>query len=122
MVEGEILLAENKIDIGIGELREAIKLEDALKYDEPPAWLIPVRHSLGAVLMKQTRFAEAEQLYRDDHKRLPDNGWSLFGLAESLREQKKNSDETARTKAKFQKVWAKADLKIESSCLCQPRT
>jgi tetratricopeptide (TPR) repeat protein len=121
MVEGEILVAENKIDNGIAELREAIKLEDALHYDEPPGWLIPVRHSLGAVLMKQKRFAEAEQVYRDDLKRLPDNGWSLFGLAESLREQKKNDEEAAKTKAKFGKIWAKADTKIDSSCLCQPR-
>jgi tetratricopeptide (TPR) repeat protein len=122
MVEGEILVAENKIDDGIAELRAAIALEDALKYDEPPGWLIPVRHSLGAVLMKQSRFAEAEQVYRDDLARLPANGWSLLGLAESLRAQKKNEEEAAKTKAKFEKVWAKADLKINSSCLCQPRT
>jgi tetratricopeptide (TPR) repeat protein len=122
MVEGEILVAENKIDDGIAELRAAIALEDALKYDEPPGWLIPVRHSLGAVLMKQRRFAEAEQVYRDDLARLPANGWSLLGLAESLRAQKKNEVEAVKTKATFEKVWAKADLKINSSCLCQPRT
>jgi hypothetical protein len=77
MVEGEILIRENKLDAGIAALREAIKLEDALHYDEPPGWLIPVRHSLGAVLMKQQRFAEAEQVYRDDLVRSPENGWSL---------------------------------------------
>jgi tetratricopeptide (TPR) repeat protein len=122
MVEGEILVAEGKIDSGIEQLRAAIKNEDALKYDEPPGWLIPVRHSLGAVLMKQQRFAEAEQVYRDDLARLPGNGWSLLGLGESLRAQKKNEEEAAKTKAKFENVWAKADLKIDSSCLCQPRT
>jgi hypothetical protein len=51
MIEGEILVAEDKIDGGIEQLRAAIKKEDGLKYDEPPGWLIPVRHSLGAVLM-----------------------------------------------------------------------
>jgi tetratricopeptide (TPR) repeat protein len=122
MVEGEILIAEGKIDSGIEQLRAAIQKEDALKYDEPPGWLIPVRHSLGAVLMKQQRFADAEQVYRDDLARLPGNGWSLLGLAESLRAQKKNEEEAAKTKAQFEKVWAKADLKINSSCLCQPRT
>src|SRR5438046_7279049 len=35
MTEGEILVRENKLDAGIAELREAIKLEDGLKYDEP---------------------------------------------------------------------------------------
>jgi tetratricopeptide (TPR) repeat protein len=122
MVEGEILVAEGKIESGIEQLRAAIKMEDALKYDEPPGWLIPVRHSLGAVLMKQQRFAEAEQVYRDDLARLPGNGWSLLGLADSLRQQKKNADEAARIQAQFKKVWAKADLTITSSCLCQPQT
>jgi tetratricopeptide (TPR) repeat protein len=121
MVEGEILIAERKIDRGIEQLRAAIQKEDALKYDEPPGWLIPVRHSLGAVLMKQQRFAEAEQVYRDDLARLPENGWSLLGLAESLRKQKKNADEIAQTQAQFEKVWAKADLTITTSCLCQPQ-
>ncbi|PZR71752.1 MAG: hypothetical protein DLM73_15320 [Chthoniobacterales bacterium] len=119
MLEGEILVAEKKVDEGIAELQTAVKEEDLLKYDEPPAWMIPVRHSLGAVLMKAGKFAEAEQVYRDDLARLPDNGWSLFGLAESLHEQKKNDAEATATKSKFQKTWAKADVKITTSCLCQ---
>ena len=122
MVEGETLIAEGKIGSGIEQLRTAIEKEDALKYDEPPGWLIPVRHSLGAVLMKQQRFTEAERVYRDDLARLPANGWSLLGLAESLRKQMKNADEAARTQAKFENIWAKADLPITSSCLCQPAT
>ena len=96
MVEGEILIRENKLDAGIAELREAIKLEDALNYDEPPGWLIPVRHSLGATLMQNGRYAEAEQIYREDLARLPENGWSLFGLASSLRAQKKNASKPPR--------------------------
>jgi tetratricopeptide (TPR) repeat protein len=121
MLEGEILVAEKNIDAGIAELQTAVKEEDALKYDEPPAWMIPVRHSLGAVLMKAGRYADAEQVYRDDLARLPDNGWSLYGLAESLRQQQKNADEVAALEAKFQKTWAKADTKITTSCLCQAR-
>jgi tetratricopeptide (TPR) repeat protein len=120
MVEGEILVRENKLDAGIAELREAIKLEDALNYDEPPGWLIPVRHSLGATLIQNGRYAEAEQVYREDLARLPENGWSLFGLASSLKAQQKNASEAAVTKEKFRKLWAKADTKITSSCLCQP--
>ena len=120
MVEGEILVRENKLDAGIAELREAIKLEDALNYDEPPGWLIPVRHSLGAILIHNARYAEAEQVYREDLARLPENGWSLYGLASSLKAQQKNPSEAAATKEKFGKLWAKADTKITSSCLCQP--
>ncbi|HMG04267.1 MAG TPA: hypothetical protein VK581_02325, partial [Chthoniobacterales bacterium] len=115
------LVAEQKIDAGVAELQTAVKEEDALKYDEPPAWMIPVRHSLGAVLMKAGRFAEAEQVYRDDLAKLPENGWSLFGLAESLAAQRKSDDEAAATQAKFQKIWAKADVKITTSCLCHAK-
>ena len=53
------------------------------RYSEPPDWILPARHSLGAALMQERRFAEAEQVYRDDLARLPENGWSLFGLAQS---------------------------------------
>jgi tetratricopeptide (TPR) repeat protein len=108
MVEGEILVAEGQDDRGIEQLRAAIQKEDALKYDEPPGWLIPVRHSLGAVLMKQQRFAEAEQVYRKDLARLPDNGWSLFGLAETLRRQSKNADEASETQVKVKKGLGKS--------------
>ncbi|MDI1318587.1 MAG: hypothetical protein PSW75_00130, partial [bacterium] len=109
------------LDAGLAQLRAAIAAEDQLHYDEPPGWLIPVRHSLGAVLMARGRYAEAEQVYRDDLARLPANGWSLFGLAESLRMQKK-STESGLVRAQFTKVWGKADLVISSSCLCQPGT
>ena len=68
--------------------------------------------------MKAGRFAEAEEVYREDLKRLPDNGWSLYGLSESLAAQKKPEADAA--KAHFAKAWAKADLKISSSCLCRP--
>lgn len=120
MLEGEILVREGKLEAALERLRAAIKAEDALKYDEPPGWMIPVRHALGAVLMQRGRFAEAEAVYRDDLKRLPDNGWSLYGLARSLRLQKKNDAEAAKLEAKFKQVWAKADLQLTSSCLCQP--
>ena len=118
MLEGEILVAEGNVDGGLMELRAALELEDALKYDEPPAWMIPLRHTIGANLVKAGRFAEAEENYREDLRRLPANGWSLSGLAASLRGQQK--EEAAAATAQFQKAWVKADVKITSSCLCRP--
>lgn len=120
MVEGEILIREGKTDDGLAKLREAVALEDALHYDEPPAWMIPARHSLGANILKAGKAAEAEQVYRDDLKKLPNNGWSLYGLADALRRQGK-ADEAQAIEAKFQEIWAKSDIKIKSSCLCQER-
>jgi tetratricopeptide (TPR) repeat protein len=122
MIEGELLIAEGKLDPGLDELRAALALEDALKYDEPPSWMIPLRHSIGANLMAAGRFAEAEQVYRDDLKRLPENGWSLFGLSEALAVQQKSGAELEAMRDRFKKVWAKADVKITSSCLCRPAT
>jgi hypothetical protein len=69
--------------------------------------------------MQASRFVEAEQVYRDDLARLPDNGWSLFGLAQSLHRQDKE-EEAKVIDARFLKIWSKADLQITSSCLCQP--
>jgi tetratricopeptide (TPR) repeat protein len=120
MIEGELLIAEGKLDPGLDELRAALTLEDALKYDEPPSWMIPLRHTIGANLMHAGRFAEAEQVYRDDLKRLPENGWSLLGLSQALAAQQKDGVEFQSTRARFEKVWAKADVKITSSCLCRP--
>jgi predicted Zn-dependent protease len=100
-------------------LRAAVTAEDSLHYDEPPGWILPVRHSLGANLMQAGQYAEAEQIYRDDLARLPENGWSLYGLAHSLELQHKDQ-EAAAVEARFHKIWAKADLRITSSCLCQP--
>src|SRR5262249_35604766 len=71
------------------KLPEAVKAEDALRYSELPDWILPARHSLGAALVQEHRFAEAEQVYRDDLARLAENGWSLFGLAQSLHRQGK---------------------------------
>lgn len=119
MIEGEILIAEGKLDPGLDELRAALTLEDALKYDEPPSWMIPLRHTIGASLIAAGRFAEAEQVYRDDLKRLPENGWSLFGLSQALAAQQIDGAELEEIRARFNKVWAKADVKITSSCLCR---
>src|SRR4029450_10259834 len=108
MIEGELLIAEGKLDPGLDELHAALKLEDALKYDEPPSWMIPLRHTIGTNLMVAGRFEEAEQVYRDDLKRLPDNGWSLFGLSEALAAQQKSGAELEATRGRFKKVGAMA--------------
>lgn len=122
LLDGEILIREGKLEPALAALREAIVGEDKLRYAEPPAWAQPVRQALGAALMQRGRFAEAEETYREDLVRYPDNGWSLYGLARSLRLQKKNVDEAVAIEARFKKVWAKADLVLTSSCLCQPGT
>jgi tetratricopeptide (TPR) repeat protein len=118
MLEGEILVRERKMEEAIKALRAAVAKEDKLRYSEPPDWVVPVRHALGVFLLKNGQATEAEAVYREDLRRWPDNGWSLFGLAASLETQGKNADATA-VRAKFDEIWKHADMKIPSSCLCQ---
>ena len=119
LVEGEILYREGAKEAGIEALYEAAALEDGLNYDEPPDWIQPIRHALGATLMQEGRSADAEVVYREDLARLPDNGWSLYGLARALRLQGKN-DEAAVVETRFDAVWDDADTALRSSCFCQP--
>jgi hypothetical protein len=51
----------------------------------------------------------AERVYRADLDRHPDNGWSLYGLAESLRRQRRG-EEAALFEARFRTAWRDADL------------
>ena len=117
LMNGEILLGEGRIDESIERLKVAARAEDQLRYAEPPDWLMPTRHALGAVLIKAGRHAEAEAVYREDLRRTPDNGWALFGLAQALQGQNK-SQEANNTTEHFDKIWALADIEIESSCKC----
>src|SRR5262249_32608477 len=114
---GEILYREEKPDEAFTALREAVRREDALRYAEPPDWIILVRHALGAALLQSGRYTEAEQVYRDDLRRHPDNGWSLFGLTRTLELQSKLG-EAQTAHARFEKAWADADIRLTSSCFC----
>jgi tetratricopeptide (TPR) repeat protein len=119
MLAGEILFRAGQVEEGLNELREAVRREDMLRYDEPPSWIIPVRHALGAALLQAECYPEAAQVYRDDLKKLPNNGWSLYGLSRCLEAQGQH-EEAAKAAARFQEVWADADVKLTSSCFCQP--
>ncbi|MFN7021436.1 MAG: tetratricopeptide repeat protein [Phycisphaerales bacterium] len=121
MLEGEIALAEGKLDEAVSALERGVAVEDELRYMEPPDWLHPVRHPLGAVLLRAGRYDEAEAVYREDLRRWPENGWSLFGLAEALRAQG-NSEEAEAVDRRFKATWRWADTEINASCLCvKPR-
>ena len=76
--------------LAVPHWERAVALQDALVYDEPPAWYYPVRESLGAALLRAGRAADAEAVFREGIARIPRNGRMLFGLMESLRAQGKN--------------------------------
>jgi tetratricopeptide (TPR) repeat protein len=111
---GEIAARQGELDRAVKEFRSAIQEESVLHYDEPPAWFLPVRHQLGAVLLAAGRTAEAEQAYREDLEQYPENGWSLFGLAKCLRARKADA-EAAAVEKRFVQAWARADVEITGS-------
>ncbi len=111
---GEMATRGGRLDEGIAHFREALKLEDAGLYFEPPTWYYPIRQSLGAALLKGGRNAEAEAVYREDLRRFPENGWSLFGLAAALKAQGK-AGEAAAVEKRFAAAWSGADVKLIAS-------
>lgn len=119
MLEGETAYREGRLDAAWAALRKGIEAEDRLIYDEPPAWMLPVRHSMGALLLEAGEYAAAEQLYREDQERHPGNGWSLLGLKQALEAQGNNREaETFATSV--QSAWSRTERKPPSSCFCAP--
>jgi tetratricopeptide (TPR) repeat protein len=107
---GEMAARQKQTKQAVAELRAGIAVEDELTYDEPSAWAVPLRQQLGGILLAAGRAKEAEQAYREDLVRYPNNGWSLHGLAESLKAQGRAKEATA-VEAKFRKAWSRADVK-----------
>ncbi|MGH7264993.1 MAG: tetratricopeptide repeat protein, partial [Candidatus Rokuibacteriota bacterium] len=114
VLAGEISARAGDPNAAVPPLLEAVAIQDGHWFTEPPPWYAPVRHTLGAVLLQAGRAVEAEAVYRDDLQRNPDNGWSLFGLAQSLRAQGKVSD-AAAAEERFRKAWARADVTLRAS-------
>jgi tetratricopeptide (TPR) repeat protein len=98
-------------DEAMKRLRKAAALEDELQYDEPPAWYMPIRQRLGAVLLAAGRPNLAEKAFRKDLVQRPENGWSLHGLAQSLEAQGRTR-EAAQIEKRFKNGWKTADVRL----------
>jgi tetratricopeptide (TPR) repeat protein len=85
MLRGELALRRGQRAAGLAALREAAAAEDRLSYNEPADWPLPVRAYLGAALLDAGFAREAERAYREDLVAYPENGWSLYGLAQAQR-------------------------------------
>jgi len=109
ILAGELAARRQHYDDAIRLFEEAIKMEEALPFAEPPLWPLSVRHHLGAVLLLADRPSEAEAVYHADLLSHPDNGWALIGLIQSLRAQQKD-DQAAEAEDRFKKAWAHADV------------
>ena len=106
---GMMAFRRGKVDEAVSHLEQAVRGEDSLSFAIPSDWVNPVRHLLGAVLLQSERPAPAEAVFREDLKRHPENGWALYGLYESLRQQGKQA-EAEKTLQRFRRAWAGADV------------
>jgi tetratricopeptide (TPR) repeat protein len=112
VLAGKTESARAKNEETVEHLRRAVAAEGEIPYMEPPFWYYSARESLGSALVKAGRPAEAEKVFREDLKKLPENGWPLFGLAESLKAQGRTA-EARQVGKRFKKAWKHADVKLD---------
>lgn len=127
MLLGEMEYHKGNHEVAFDHLREAAKRSDALHYSEPWPWMHPPRHALGALLIEQGQYAEAEAVYRADlglsnavvrcaqHR---GNVWALHGLVECL-VHRGATDEAKKFRHDLDQALQDSDTKITSSCCCR---
>ncbi|MDW3648506.1 MAG: hypothetical protein R8P61_15680 [Bacteroidia bacterium] len=114
VLKAEILASEGEFEESMSLLSEAIEIEDALNYNEPPDWFFSVRHHLGAVQIEAGDYEAALQTYEEDLKRLPKNGWAYHGM--KLAYEKLNENAKAKEMEVLLAVaWSGADIELSSS-------
>jgi len=111
---GEIAMRRGRHAEAVTAFEQAVEAQDALNYDEPPDWLQPMRHYLGAALLKAGRAKDAEAVYREELHDLHENGWALFGLWQSVTAQGKNA-EAQEIRKRFDRAWKNADVALSAS-------
>lgn len=116
LLRGEIAHRSGDHDGAVEHFEQAVALQDQLPYTEPPFWYYPTRQSLGAALLAGGQAERAEAVFRKDLELYPHNGWSMFGLAQSLEAQGKD-EEAAVVKGHFETAWQFADVTLQAAIL-----
>lgn len=126
MLDGELAYRKGDYDTAFTRLRDAVRLDDALPYDEPWGWMQPTRHALGALLYEQGHTVKAEEVFRQDLGLAPglpracvhpDNVWALRGLFDCLTANGKTA-EAAHVKLRLDLAEARADRPVRAACGC----
>jgi tetratricopeptide (TPR) repeat protein len=104
VLSAKVAMARNERSKAIAQYRDAVAIQDRLKYAEPPSWFYPVRESLGAALFLDGQLSEAEQVFRDDLQRNPRSPRSLFGLLQVLRSLER-TDDAGFVKVQLDAAW-----------------
>jgi tetratricopeptide (TPR) repeat protein len=88
--------------VGFYERAEAI--EATIPYSEPAYWYYPIAQSRGAALYRAGRYREARDAFMKALFAAPDNGWALWGLAQTQRKLGNRVEALAAEKA-LDKAW-----------------
>jgi len=113
-LSGEIARARGQRGEAVLAFEQAVQMQDALNFNEPPDWPQSMRLYLGAALLKAGRTKDAEGVYREELRDLRDNGWALFGLWQSVRAQGRTA-EAEEIRERFDRAWKNADVVLSSS-------
>ena len=113
-LSGEIAKARGRYGEAVLAFEQAVRLQDALNFNEPPDWPQSMRLYLGAALLKAGRPKDAEGVYREELRDLRDNGWALFGLWQSVRAQGRSA-EAQEIRERFERAWKNADVVLSAS-------
>ena len=116
LLRGEIAFRSGAMATAVTSFEEAVAMQDALPYTEPPFWYYPTRQSLGAALLADGRAAEAQLVFEADLEQYPMNGWSLYGLSEALSAQGHTAPAEA-ARLRFETVWQFSDVTLSTSIL-----
>ncbi|MCI0654250.1 MAG: hypothetical protein L0Y39_07215, partial [Methylococcaceae bacterium] len=108
---GELAASQKNFQSAVEQLGRAVKFEDALHYTEPKDWYLPARQTLGAILLEAGDPVAAEKVFREDLIAHPQNGWSLFGLLQSLKAQGKDTQIREAQRA-YDEAWRDADIEL----------
>lgn len=117
MAKGELEYRKENYNLAFDLLRQAVQKEDELRYDEPWGWMMPIRHSLGALLLEQGRYEEAMQVFHADLQLNPNNGWALKGLTSCFHKSGQHQD-AMMTEQLFTESWSRSDIHIKAACFC----
>lgn len=111
VLSAEIMAKEGNFESSIKLLNEAIVIEDALNYNEPPDWFFSVRHHLGAIQLSAGKFNEAIVTYNEDLDRLPNNGWAHYGLKQAY-QNLNDAKNVSKIDELIKNSWAFADIEL----------
>ena len=129
MLLGELAYHQGNHGEAFAHLRRSVDLDDSMPYDEPWGWMQPTRHALGALLIEQGHYDEAEAVYRADLGldatlsracQHPGNVWSLHGLHECLVHRGETA-EALQVKLQLDRAIARAEIPIKASCYCRQK-